>query len=279
MDCCCFKCVKEKEVAIVENLGQYNRTASPGCNTLFCPMESIVGTLSLKIQQLQVTCDTKTKDNVFVKVAVAVQYYAIEEKAYEAFYKLTNHRGQITSYVFDGIRSSFPKLDLDAAFESKDSVARNVQSQLAAQMNEYGYNIVNVLIVDVDPDSTVKNAMNEINAQQRLREANAYKAEAEKILLVKAAEAESESKHMTGVGIARQRKALVDGLSETVSEYTNEVAGATPTEVMDLLLLTQYFDMMKEVGHKSQGSTMFLPHGPDSVYELRKLLTSNSKKN
>lgn len=242
-----------------------------------CPMESIVGTLSLRIQQLNVQCDTKTKDNVFIKVAVAVQYYALEEKAYEAFYKLTNHRGQITSYVFDGIRSSFPKLDLDSAFESKDSVAKNVQEQLASQMEEYGYRIVNVLIIDVEPDGTVKNAMNEINAQQRLREANAYKAEAEKILLVKAAEAESESKHMTGVGIARQRKALVDGLSETVAEYTSEVAGTTPKDVMDLLLLTQYFDMMKEVGIKSHGSTMFLPHGPDSVYNLRKLLASNAK--
>lgn len=272
LDCCCFKCVKEKDVAIVENLGQYNRTASAGCNCLMCPMESIVGTLSLRIQQLNVQCDTKTKDNVFIKVAVAVQYYALAEKAYEAFYKLTNHKGQITSYVFDGIRSSFPKLDLDSAFESKDSVAKNVQEQLAAQMEEYGYRIVNVLIIDVEPDGTVKNAMNEINAQQRLREANSHKADAEKILLVKAAEAESESRHMTGVGIARQRKALVDGLSDTVAQYTSEVQGTTPKDVMDLLLLTQYFDMMKEVGSKSHGSTMFLPHGPDSVYQLRQLL-------
>lgn len=274
-NCCCFACIQEKDVAIIENLGQYNRTATAGCNILMCPMESIVGTLSLRIQQLNVQCDTKTKDNVFIKVAVAVQYYALQEKAYEAFYKLTNHKGQITSYVFDGIRSSFPKLDLDSAFESKDSVARNVQDQLASQMEEYGYKIVNVLIIDIEPDGAVKNAMNEINAQQRLREANAFKADAEKILLVKAAEAESESKHMTGVGIARQRKALVDGLSETVAEYTTEVAGTTPKDVMDLLLLTQYFDMMKDVGGKSHGSTMFLPHGPDSVYELRKLLAQN----
>jgi len=279
MDCCCFKCVKEKEVAIIENLGVYNRTASAGCNCLTCPLETIVGTLSLKIQQLQVQCDTKTRDNVFIKVAVAVQYYAIEEKAYDAYYKLTNHKSQITSYVYDGIRSSFPKMDLDTAFESKNSVAENVQSQLAAQMNEYGYHIVNVLIVDIEPDGSVKNAMNEINAQQRLREANSYKADSEKILLVKAAEAESESKHMTGIGIARQRKALVDGLSDTVAQYTNQVRGTTPKEVMDLLLLTQYFDMMKDVGHKSQGTTVFLPHGPDSVYHLRELLNvENSKR-
>lgn len=260
---------------MIENMGEYSRTAPAGFTWLTCPLETIVGTLSLKVQQLQVTCDTKTKDNVFIKVAVAVQYYAIESKAYEAFYKLTNHRSQITSYVYDGIRSSFPKMDLDSAFESKDSVAKNVQEQLAAQMEDYGYRIVNVLIVDVEPDGAVKNAMNEINAQQRLREANTFKAEAEKILLVKAAEAESESKHMTGVGIARQRKALVDGLSDTVAEYTHEVEGTTPKDVMDLLLLTQYFDMMKDVGHKAHGSTMFLPHGPDSVYQLRSLLAKN----
>jgi regulator of protease activity HflC (stomatin/prohibitin superfamily) len=277
-NCCCFICIKEKEVAIVENLGQYNRTASAGCNILMCPLETVAGSLSLRIQQLNVTCDTKTKDNVFIKVAVAVQYYAIEEKAYEAWYKLTNHKGQITSYVFDGIRSSFPKLDLDAAFESKDSVAKNVQEQLASQMEEYGYRIVNVLIVDVEPDGTVKNAMNEINAQQRLREANSFKADAEKILLVKAAEAESESKHMTGVGIARQRKALCDGLSETVADYTHEVSGTTPKDVMDLLLLSQYFDMMKEVGHKSVSGTMLLPHAPDSVYKLRQLLAHEGSK-
>ncbi|CAE7516522.1 HIR1 [Symbiodinium microadriaticum] len=224
---------------------------------------------------MNVQCDTKTKDNVFVKVSVAVQYYVIADKVYDAFYKLTDDRGQIRSYVFDGIRSSLPKLDLDQAFSSKTEIADNVQGSLAEHMLEYGYQIINVLIVDLDPDNSVKNAMNEINAAQRLRVANAYKADTEKILLVKAAEADSESKHLMGLGIARQRKALVDGLQDTVSQFSSDVDGTSASDVMDLLLLTQYFDMVKDVGSRSTGGTMFIPHGPSTVTQLRNDLVKN----
>jgi len=271
--------VKETEVAVVERCGQYSRVIPAGCACLACPIEGIAGKKSLRIQQLNVQCDTKTKDNVFVKVAVAVQYYVVAEKVYDAFYKLSDDRGQIRSYVFDGIRSSLPKLDLDQAFSSKREIADNVQNSLAEAMDGYGYRIINVLIVDLDPDNSVKNAMNEINASQRLRVANAYKADAEKILLVKAAEADSESKHLMGLGIARQRKALVDGLQDTVSQFSSDIEGTSAKDVMDLLLLTQYFDMVKDVGAKSSGSTMFLPHGPSSVTQLRQDLAKNLHKN
>lgn len=241
-----------------------------------CPCESIRDYASLRIKQLSVSCDTKTKDNVFVKVNVAVQYFIIPEKVYEAYYKLSDAEGQMRAYVFDGIRSSLPKLDLDHAFSSKNEIADNVKNSLADLMDDYGYRILNVLIVDLDPDSSVKNAMNEINASQRLRVANSYKADAEKILLVKAAEADMESKHLTGVGIAKQRKALVDGLQDTVSKFSSQVSGTTAKDVMDLLLLTQYFDMIKEVGHKSaSGATLFLPHAPETVANLRDSLQAN----
>jgi len=264
-------------VAVIESCGEYSRISPAGCVCIRCPCESIVGHMSLRVQQLNVMCDTKTKDNVFVKVSVAVQYFVIADKVYDAYYKLSDHRAQIRSYVFDGIRSSLPKLDLDHAFSSKSEIADNVKNSLADLMDDYGYKIVNVLIIDLDPDNSVKNAMNEINASQRLRQANSYKADAEKILLVKAAEADSESKHLTGLGIARQRKALVDGLQDTVSTFAAEVEGASAKDVMDLLLLTQYFDMLKDVGHKSTaGSTLFLPHGPDSVNRLRSQLNGAS---
>lgn len=275
LSCGCFACIKETDVAIIENCGSYSRIVPAGCTLITCPCESIVGYMSLRVQQLNVTCDTKTKDNVFVKVSVAVQYFVIADKVYDAFYKLTDHRAQIRSYVFDGIRSSLPKLDLDHAFSSKSEIADNVKNSLADLMDDYGYRIVNVLIIDLDPDNSVKNAMNEINASQRLRVANSYKADAEKILLVKAAEADMESKHLTGIGIAKQRKALVDGLQDTVTEFATSVQGTTAKDVMDLLLLTQYFDTIKDIGHKTSGGTLFLPHGPDSVGALRDKLSND----
>lgn len=264
---------------MIENCGSFSRLASAGCVCLLFPMENIQGVVSLKVRQLDVVCDTKTKDNVFVKVSVAVQYCVVSEKVSQAFYKLTDHRAQIRAYVFDGIRSSLPKLDLDAAYASKDEIAESVQGSLASLMSEYGYEIKNVLVIDLEPDAAVKAAMNEINAAQRLRQANAYKADADKILRVKAAEADSESKHLLGIGIARQRKALVDGLRDTVSGFSSDVEGTGPQDVMDLLLLTQYFDMMKELGQRGSGNnTVFLPHGPDSVAQLRADLKKNFAK-
>ncbi len=202
-------------------------------------------------------------------LSTAVQYRVMADKVPSAYYKLTDPRSQIRSYVFDVVRSSVPRLDLDDAFASKDEVANQVKSQLASLMAEYGYEIIAALVIDLDPNPHVKAAMNDINASQRLREAAAEKAEAEKILQVKAAEAEAESKYLSGLGVARQRKAIVDGLRDTVHIFSEEVHGAGPKDVMDLLLITQYFDMIRDLAHKRQNNTLFLPHGPQAVDQLR----------
>lgn len=228
--------------------------------------------MSLKIQHLEIPCDTKTKDNVFVSVLVAVQYRVVEDKVSSAFYKLTDPHAQIKSYVNDVIRSSLPTMELDAAFASKEVVAHAVRDRLASLMAEYGYEIIAALVVDLEPDKSVKAAMNEINAQQRMREANAEKAEAEKILQVKSAEADAESKYLNGMGIARQRRAIVDGLRDTVTDFSSNVQGTGPQDVMDLLLMTQYFEMMRDLGKGGQSSTLFLPHGPHAVRSLREEL-------
>lgn len=269
---CCFVCIAEKTFGVVENLGKFSRVVSPGCVILAYPLESVVHAMTLKIQQLDIYCDTKTRDNVFVKVAVAIQYKVIESKVEDAYYKLNDPKTQIRTYVNDGIRSTIPKMDLDHAFASKGEVAEQVESALLERMESYGYQIMNVLITDIDPDKNVKVAMNEIMAAQRIREANNYKADAEKILMVKAAEADSEAKHLTGIGIARQRKALVDGLRSTVTEFSTSVEGTGPKEVMDLLLLTQYFDTLKEVNCHSVDNTIFLSHNPSCVKGFREEL-------
>eukprot|EP00977_Amphora_coffeiformis_P012972 scaffold3330_cov164-Amphora_coffeaeformis.AAC.4 len=192
--CCCFTCVRTQSVGIVEDLGQFKQLLSPGLHILLWPIQNVVGTLSLRIQQLDVYCETKTKDNVFVQVAVAVQYRVLAESAYEAYYRLTDPRTQIQSYVFDVVRSTVPKMELDEAFSSKDDIAKAVLESLASVMTEYGYEIRNTLVTDLSPDNKVKASMNEINASRRLKEAASHKAEAEKTKQVKAAEAEAEAR-------------------------------------------------------------------------------------
>jgi regulator of protease activity HflC (stomatin/prohibitin superfamily) len=268
------------DAGVVENCGKFEYIAPAGCLCLIWPCYQLINTVSLKIQHFEVACDTKTKDNVFVKVVVAVQYKVVEDKVPSAYYKLTDPKNQIKSYVFDVVRSSMPRMELDQAFASKDELAQAVKHQLSEQMSDYGYEIIASLVVDLDPNQHVKDAMNEINASQRLREAASYKADAEKILQVKAAEAEAESKYLSGVGVAKQRKAIVDGLRETVADFASDVHGSGPQDVMDLLLLTQYFDMIKNVGTRTKNvaSTLFLPHGPHAVSQLRSELKAGFMK-
>lgn len=274
--CCCFQCVEEMDAAVVEYFGKFDRVVPAGCFCLMWPCESIVARVPLSLDYMEISCDTKTKDNVFVKVVVAVQYKVMEGKVPSAYYKLTDRTAQIRSYVFDVIRSAIPRLELDEAFASKDEVAVAVREQLSTLMEEYGYEIVAALVIDLDPNSNVKSAMNEINASMRLREAAAEKAEGEKILQVKAAEADGESKYLSGVGVAKQRQAIVSGLRDTVTEFSNEVHGTSAKDVMDLLLVTQYFDMMKDCATKGKGgNTVFLPHGPNSVHNLRQELKTS----
>ncbi|KAL4653707.1 hypothetical protein ACB092_01G324800 [Castanea dentata] len=207
-------------------------------------------------------------DNVFVNVVASVQYRVLANKAYDAFYKLSNPRTQIQAYVFDVIRGAVPKLELDDVFEQKNGIAKAVEDELEKAMSAYGYEIVQTLIVDIEPDEHVKRSMNEINAAARMRLATNEKAEAEKIIQIKRAEGEAESKYLSGVGIARQRQAIVDGLRESVIGFSVNVPGTTAKDVLDMVLITQYFDTMKEIGASSKSSAVFIPHGPGTVHDV-----------
>jgi len=264
-DCCCFACIRTQEVGIVEDLGEYKKLLDPGLHCILWPLQSVVARLSLRIQQLDVFCGTKTKDNVFVNVAVSVQYRVLVNSAYDAYYRLTDPRGQIQSYIFDVVRSQVPRLELDDAFASKADIATAVSSQLKSNMLSYGYEIKETLVTDIEPDRKVKASMNEINASRRLKEAAAHKAEADKVKQVKNAEAEAEARYLSGLGVARQRKAIVAGLQESVGAFSSEVEGATPKDVMDILLLSQYFDTLSAVGANS----LILEHDPATVASLR----------
>ncbi|XP_071693159.1 hypersensitive-induced response protein-like protein 1 [Rutidosis leptorrhynchoides] len=265
----CFYQVNQSKVAIKRSFGKFEDVLEPGCHCVpwVCGKE-IAGKLTLRIQQLDVKCETKTKDNVFVNVVASIQYRALADKAYDAFYKLTDPQSQIKVYVFNVIRSSVPKLDLDDTFEQKNEIANAVEEELEKAMSAYGFEIVQTLIVDIEPDVRVKTAMNEINAATRTRVAASEKAEAEKILQIKRAEGEAESKYLSGLGIARQRQAIVDGLRDSVLGFSVNVPGTTAKDVMDMVLVTQYFDTMKEIGASSKSSAVFIPHGPGAVHDV-----------
>jgi len=265
---CCVK-VEQSTVAMKERFGRFDEVLEPGLHCLPWIFGSqIGGYLSLRVQNLDVRCETKTKDNVFVTVIASVQYRALLEKSVDAFYKLSNTREQIQAYVFDVIRACVPKMNLDAVFEQKNDVATAVEAELEKAMTNYGFEIVQTLIIDIVPAETVKKAMNEINAAARMRVATQDKAEAEKILQIKRAEAEAESKYLSGLGIARQRQAIVDGLRESVLAFSDNVPGTTAKDVMDMVLVTQYFDTMKEIGASSKSSAVFIPHGPGAVRDV-----------
>jgi len=275
MCCGCLICVRTQEVGIVEDLGQFKKLIDPGLHCIFFPLQSVAGKLSLRIQQLDVYCETKTKDNVFVNVAVAVQFRVITESAYDAYYRLSDPRGQIQSYVFDVVRSTVPRMELDEAFASKNEIADATLRQLEAVMRDYGYEILNTLVTDMSPDSRVKASMNEINASKRLKEAASHKAEADKVQQVKAAEAEAEARYLSGLGVARQRKAIVEGLQSSVSEFSSDVSGVGAKDVMDILMLTQYFDTLSAVG----ANNMILEHEPASVANLSNQVSRSMMRN
>lgn len=266
----CCVCVDQGSVGIVENLGKFSKVINPGFNCLVPCLEAQVGTVSTRIQQLDVVCETKTLDNVFVQMVVSVQYTPVDtqQALYDAYYKLTDPEQQMRAYVFDCVRSSVPKIILDNVFELKDTIAQEIKSSLMESMNSFGYDIVETLVTDIQPDYQVKQAMNEINAQQRLRMAAQEKAEAEKLLQVKAAEADAESKYLAGLGISRQRQAIVNGLRDSVSDFSTAVHGTTASQVMDMMVLTQYFDMMSHVGKEGRSSTLVLAQNPSAMSDV-----------
>ena len=260
--------IEQQTVGIVERFGKFVRLASPGLNFKIPFIEKVSSKVSLRVKQLNIQAETKTQDNVFVHLLVSVQYYVIPERVYEAFYKLADPNQQINSYVFDVVRAKVPKIKLDDLFEKKDEIALAVKEELNETMNGFGFQILNALVTDIEPNAKVKDSMNEINAAQRLRVAASEKGEAERILRVKTAEADAQSKALQGKGIADQRKAIIDGLKESVEHFKDGVTGATTQDVMNLVLLTQYFDTIKELGHSSNTNTILLPHSPAGMTDL-----------
>lgn len=265
----CFACIDQASIGVVERWGRFVKLASPGFH-FFNPFlgECLAGVLSTRIRSLDVKIETKTKDNVFVQLICSIQYRIIRQNADDAFYELQNPQEQIQAYVFDVVRAHVPRMTLDELFEQKGDVAKAVLDELEKVMGAYGYNIEQILMVDIIPDPSVRKAMNEINAAQRLQLASVYKGEAEKILLVKRAEAEAEAKYLGGVGVAKQRQAITDGLRNNIVNFSHSVSGTSAKDVMDLIMVTQYFDTIKDLGNSSKNTTVFIPHGPGHVRDI-----------
>ena len=260
--------VKQQTSAIIERFGKFHKISSAGLNIKIPLIDQIAGKLSLRVRQLDVRVETKTKDNVFVFVVVSVQFYVLPEKVVDAFYRLQNPQEQITAYVFDTVRARVPNTELDELFQMKDDIANAVKSELDSVMDDFGYGIMKALVTDIDPDANVKTSMNEINAAQRLRMAAVEQAEADKIRVVKAAEGEAESKALQGQGIANQRKAIVEGLKESVESFSSSVNGTSAQDVMNLVLMTQYFDTIKDIGLSGKSNTILIPHSPGGMQDI-----------
>lgn len=263
-----FFTVQTAQVAIVQRLGKFARIAGPGLNWKTPYLETVVQRMSMKVQQFEVQVETKTQDNVFVQIPVSIQYKVIPEGVESAFYKLSDPVKQIESMVYNVVLGHVPKMKLDDTFLNQADIASDLRDNLDASMKEYGYSIVKVLISDIVPDQKVKAAMNDINAAQREREATVSRAETNKLLLVKQAEAEAESKRLQGEGIANQRKAIIAGLKDSVEDFAKTVPGSTPQDVMQLVLMTQYFDTLKEVAANDHTNTILIPHTPNTLTDI-----------
>ena len=269
--------VRQQSVAIVERFGRYQKIATSGIHMrLPFGIDKIAARIQLRLLQSEIVVETKTKDNVFVMMNVATQYRVNEQNVTDAYYKLMRPEAQIKSYIEDALRSSVPKLTLDELFEKKDEIALEVQHQVAEEMTTYGYIIVKTLITKVEPDAEVKQSMNEINAAQRKRVAAQELAEAGKIKIVTAAEAEAEKDRLHGVGIAQQRKAIVDGLAESIAELKEANVGMSEEQIMSILLTNQYLDTLNTFAAKGN-QTLFLPNNPNGVDDIRTQILSALK--
>jgi len=271
--------VRQQSVAIIERFGRYHKIATSGIHSrLPFGIDKIASRIQLRLLQSEIVVETKTKDNVFVMMNVATQYRVNERNVTDAYYKLMRPEAQIKSYIEDALRSSVPKLTLDELFEKKDEIALEVQHQVAEEMTTYGYIIVKTLITRVEPDAEVKQSMNEINAAQRKRVAAQELAKADKIKIVTAAEAEAEKDRLHGVGIAQQRKAIVDGLAESIAELKEANVGMTEEQIMSILLTNQYLDTLNTFAAKGN-QTLFLPNTPNGVDDVRTQILSSLKAN
>uniref|UniRef100_A0A7S2CFH1 Band 7 domain-containing protein n=1 Tax=Haptolina brevifila TaxID=156173 RepID=A0A7S2CFH1_9EUKA len=280
--CCpCFIATSTGTVKIIETFGAFSSIARPGLSCVIPCINYTAGTISMRLQQIEVECETKTKDNVFVTIRAAVQYKVLSEDddIKNAHYRLTNPKKQVEAYVYDVVRATVPKIELDNVFTTKDEISQTITDSLKTSMRSFGYEIRGTPITDIDPDRTVKHAMNEINKMKRLRVAAEDEGEAVKIRAVKEAEAEAarteiqakadaEAKYLGGQGISRQRQAIMEGLRESVNAFKEEVQGVDAKTVLDLMIVTQYFDMMKDVGGQSKSNAVFLNHSPGALEDL-----------
>ena len=263
-----FFTVNTAQVAVITRFGKFLRVADPGLNWKMPYFDTVAGIVSLRVNQITLTMETKTKDNVFVTIPISVQNRVRPEKVFDAYYKLSDPTAQIKSYVEQVILGHVPGMTLDEVFASQSSIAAAVKQELDADMATFGYEIVNVLVTDIIPDQKVKSAMNDINAAQREQVAANARGEAEKILVVKKAEAEAESKALQGQGIANQRKAIIEGLQVSIEQFQKVVDGASSKDVMQLVMVTQYFDTLKSIGENDKTNTLFLSHSPGAVKDV-----------
>ena len=261
-----FFIVKQQTAAIIETFGKFTSIRQSGFQFKFPGVQRIAGRLSLKIQQLDVIIETKTLDDVFVKLKVSVQYKVIKDKVYDAFYKLDYPHDQITSYVFDVVRAEVPKMKLDDVFVKKDDIAIAVKSELNDAMMTYGYDIIKTLVTDIDPDAQVKEAMNRINASEREKIAAQFEGDAQRILIVERAKAEAESKRLQGQGIADQRREIARGLEESV-EVLNKV-GINSQEASALIVVTQHYDTLQSIGQETNSNLILLPNSPQAGSQM-----------
>jgi len=265
--------VRQQSAALVERFGSFHSIKRAGLQFKIPIFDRVAGRVSLKVQQLDVLVETKTKDNVFVKLKVSVQFLVNPDSIYDAFYKLENPYEQINAYVFDVVRAEVPKLKLDDVFERKDDIANAIKRELEEAMNDYGYGIVKALVTDIDPDHTVKNAMNRINAAEREKLAAEYDGEAERIRIVAKARAEAESKRLQGQGIADQRREIAKGLEESV-DILNRV-GINSQEASALIVVTQHYDTLQSLGEHANSNLIMLPNAPSSASDMLSEMTAS----
>lgn len=265
--------VKQQTAFIIERFGKFNSIRFAGLQFKIPLVDRIAARLSLRIQQLDVVVETKTKDDVFVNMKISVQYQILREKVYDAFYKLQNPHEQLTAYIFDLVRAEIPKMLLDDVFEKKDDIAFAVKRDLKEAMLEYGYDIVKALVTDIDPDHSVKQAMNRINAAEREKIAAQHEGDAQRILIVERARAEAESKRLQGRGIADQRREIAKGLEESVD--TLNKAGINPQEASALIVITQHYDTLQAVGSESSSNLILLPNNPNAASTMLNDMTAS----
>ncbi len=265
--------VRQQSAAIVQRFGKFHSMRQAGIQLRIPLVDQIAGRINLRIQQLDVNVETKTKDDVFVRLKVSVQYLVLKDKIYDAFYRLEDPNQQITSYVFDTVRAEVPKLKLDDVFEKKDDIAIAIRRELEQSMNEYGYGIIKALVTDIDPDVAVKQAMNRINAAEREKVAAEYDGEAERIRIVAKATAEAESKRLQGRGIADQRREIARGLEESV-HVLNQV-GINSQEASALIVITQHYDTLQAVSEHTRSNLILLPNNPTAANDMLVNLTTS----